>query len=160
MDQDLQNAIAAALKLHEIGHGDPYRLSFASKGNSGASFGSMQGDLSVQPLARDTLRSALLEAQVPSSKIDQIIATLSHPAITNPLSAEDDATVTAALSSPAGRRLVDTMDNQILSEVIDAVDECIAAAETTGHEIEPKATIYIALWINMTGAPTTLKQWL
>jgi hypothetical protein len=50
------------------------------------------------------------------------------------------------------------MDMRILQGVLDDVDGCIAAAAP--RTVAPLALLYIAPWINMTGAPTTLKKWL
>jgi len=44
---DLQAAIRFGLRLDEIGGGSPYKLCFAGKGKSGASFGFMQGDMAA-----------------------------------------------------------------------------------------------------------------
>ena len=45
VDETLKPELRLALRLHEIGDASPYALSFAGKGNSGASFGFMQGDM-------------------------------------------------------------------------------------------------------------------
>ena len=52
------------------------------------------------------------------------------------------------------------MDTTILANVYDALDACIARAAAAGTTIAPKALIYMALWINMTGPPTSLLVWL
>ena len=44
LPESLKPAIRAALRHHEIGEHSPYRLAFAGKGQSGGSFGAMQGD--------------------------------------------------------------------------------------------------------------------
>jgi hypothetical protein len=44
-EENLKPALRRALQVHEIGDETPYRLFFAAKGKSGASFGFMQGDL-------------------------------------------------------------------------------------------------------------------
>jgi len=51
------------------------------------------------------------------------------------------------------------MDMRILQGVLDRVDLCIASAATRSVSIEPLALLYIAPWINMTGAPSTLRSW-
>lgn len=160
MDQALRTAIALAVTRHEIGHGDPYRLSFAGKGKSGASFGTMQGDVSVEPLARETLRQILAAARIGSPKIEAILTALAGPLPSNPLRPEDDALVEAALAAPAGRQLIDRMDRQLLARLLAMVEDCIAAAATAHRQIERAALLCIALWINMSGPPTTLKRWL
>jgi hypothetical protein len=56
--------------------------------------------------------------------------------------------------------LVDAMDGTLLDIVLSELDSAIAAAASSGKTIEPRALLYIALWVNMTGAPTTLNKWL
>ena len=160
MNQDLRDAITAAVESNEGASDNPYRLSFARKAESGASFGKMQGDLSAQQLARDTLKKALLANGVDMDRATDIVAQLSRPMATNGLDAAADQLVEAALASDAGRSLVDDMDQEILAQVIDAVDVCLGTAQSAGREVEPKAAIYMAMWINMSGPPTTLKLWL
>ena len=160
MNQALRDAIAAAVEVNEGAADNPYRLSFARKAESGPSFGKMQGDLSVQQLARDTLKKALLANGVDAQRATDIVAQLSRPMAANVLGAADDQLVETALASDAGRSLVDEMDQQILAHVIDDVDDCLDTAQAANREVEPKAAIYMAMWINMSGPPTTLKVWL
>lgn len=158
MDDALRDAIGTALRRHEIGAGDPYRLAFAGRGRSGASFGAYQGDVAANPLARDTLRRILAAAALAPPRIDAIMARLAQPAARDPLSPDDAGAVAAALAAPAGRAAVDAMDERILAGLCAAVDDLVAAA--AARRIEPTALVYIALWINMSGPPTTLRQWL
>ncbi len=160
MDATLRTAIDAALRRHEIGNGDPYRLSFAAKGRSGASFGACQGDVSANPRARATLRAILKSAGVTPQRITAILKRLGAKIAANPLSPADQQTVATALAAPAGHAAVDAMDAAILDGIAAMVDDCIAAAASAGRTIEPVAAVYIALWINMSGPPTTLKRWL
>lgn len=161
VDTSLLPAIKETIKQNEIGNQTPYQLSYALKGKSGASFGFMQGDTNVQPLARDTLKKALSAAGAPSAAINRIMTAvcqaLPHG---NPLSAADTKLANDALSSAAGRKLVDAMDMTILGDVLAGVDACIAAAGTRKVTIDPLALLYIAPWINMTGPPSLLKTWL
>jgi hypothetical protein len=159
MDEQLEAGMRTALRVNEIGRSNPYHLSFAGKGKSGASFGASQGDLAARPLARDTLWRVLAENNVPPARIASIIGQLSIPLYSNPLSTEDDHVVEQALASPAGRDLVDAMDREIMDGVCRSVGECEAAAAAAGITIDSTAAIYMGLWINMTGPPTTLKQW-
>jgi len=157
--QNLIPAIRETVYKNEGGNG--YALSYAKKGNSGASFGFMQGDMHVQPDARDTMRKVLAAAGADPAETDRLVALLT-PALPDgsPLSSADAQFVDAALSSAAGRPLVDAMDMRVLQGVLDDVDGCIAAAGARNLTIAPLALLYIAPWINMTGAPTTLKKWL
>ena len=152
-------AIRKAIEVNE--GGKPYALGFAKKANSGASFGVMQGDMHVQPDARDTMRRVLAAGGVAQAAIDRLVTALT-PALPNgnPLSDEDTALVNGALSSATGRPLVDAMDERIMAGILKGVDGCIAAASARNVAIAPLALLYIAPWINMTGAPTTLRKWL
>lgn len=160
-DDTLKPGLLRALQLHEIGSASPYRLFFAGKGKSGASFGFMQGDLAAgQPVAQETFRAVLEAAGVPAAKARKIEEALSVHLIANPLSEADAALVNDALDSPAGRPLVDAMDEEIAKGVFKELDRCIAAAASSGRKIQAKAQIYMALWINMTGPPSVLLRWL
>jgi hypothetical protein len=78
----------------------------------------------------------------------------------NPLSADDTSTANGALSCDGGRALVDAMDDTLMDVVTAGLNTCITAANTVGQTIELQALLYIALWVNMTGPPTTLRDWL
>jgi hypothetical protein len=157
---DLKAAIRLGVCTNEIPTlADAYKLSFAGKGNSGASFGVTQGDLAAgQPIVQSTFRSALANAGFLDSDIQTFDGELSVHLLSNPLSAADTQRINAALLN--SKNLVDQMDEDILSEVYAGVDQCIAAASSAGRHIEPIALIYMALWINMTGPPTRLLAWL
>jgi hypothetical protein len=160
-NNDLQAALRRAVRLNEIGDASPYKLSFAGKGNSGASFGFMQGDLAAgQPIARTAFRQALAAAGISATKISSLMRSLSAPLIENPLDASDTKLVNDALDASAGRTQVNTMDEQIFEDVCAELDKCIATAGASGKTIDPKAQIYMLLWINMTGPPTFLLDWL
>lgn len=157
--EDIKPGIRTALRLHEIGDKSPYQLFFAGKGKSGGSFGFMQGDLAAgQPEVKATFRAILADAGFAAAKSAAIEAKLSVHLLVNPLSGADTTAVNAALS--AGRVRVDAMDEGILAEVYAHLDKCIAAASAKGRTIEPKALLYMAMWINMAGPPTTLLDWL
>lgn len=160
VDVALKPAIRIALRLHEIGDATPYKLFFAGKGKSGGSFGFMQGDLAAgQPEVRKAFEAILAAAKIASAKVAALEAPLSAHCIDNPLSATDTALVNGALASAAGRPLVDAMDETILGGVYAGLDKCIAAATAGGRAIEPKALLYMAMWINMSGPPSTLTTW-
>jgi hypothetical protein len=159
--ENLKPALAEALRHHEIG-GDialAYRLSFAGKGNSGASFGVMQGDLAAgRPEAKKAFLAALAAAKVPQERIDAITSVLhDRPHKANPLSEAETRLVNHALA--ASKPIVDEMDAAIAAEVYADLDKVTAAAAAAGRTIEPKALLYLANWINMTGRPTTLLKW-
>jgi hypothetical protein len=159
INAQLKSAIQTALRSNEIGDSSPYQLCFAGKGKSGASFGATQGDLAAnQPIVESTFESALQAAGFSPAEIHEFSAALSVPLISDPLSLSDTQRINAALLN--SKSLVDAMDQKILGGVFADVDRCIGAASEAGRHIEPKALIYMALWINMTGPPDKLSIWL
>lgn len=157
--ENLKPALRAALRMHEIGNDTPYRLSFAGKGQSGGSFGFMQGDLAAgQAFVKQTLRDALSAAKVSAAKIASLMQILSTAHAANPLAAADTKLIDDALKRSSA--LVDAMDERILGGVYDDTDTCSAAAAAGHRTIEPKALLYMALWVNMTGAPSKTLKWL
>jgi hypothetical protein len=161
VDASLLPAITETIRQNEIGAASPYVLGFARLGKSGASFGFMQGDTNVSPLARATLAKVLAAAAMAQADIDRIMAALSQALPDgNPLSDADTAAVNAALASDSGRPLVDQMDQTLMQGVLKGLDGCIAAAASDGMTLDPIVNLYIAPWINMTGTPTLLKTWL
>jgi hypothetical protein len=161
LDDPVRQTIATALRLHEIGKATPYQISFAGKGKSGGSFGFMQGDLAAgQPIVNATFQRILEAAGMPAAKAQALQDRLSVHTIANPLSPEDSALVNHALSSEAGRALVDAMDQAILRNVFGDVRRCMTAAEASERSITLKALLYMAMWINMSGPPSSLLTWL
>jgi hypothetical protein len=158
-NDDLKPALRMALRVHEIGSKSPYQLFFAGKGNSGGSFGFMQGDLAArQPNVTATFRKVLAAAGIAPAKIESLRRALAVHIIVNPLSREDTDLVNAALLR--GRADVDAMDEEILQGVYGDLDTCIKTARDAGRTIDPKALLFAALWINMSGPPTKLLTWL
>ena len=158
-DQGLKGALLAALRFHEIGNDTPYKLYFAGKGNSGASFGFMQGDLAAgQKVAQHTFQNVLAAEKFPPGEIASLLARLSVHLVNSPLSRAEENEVNAALK--AQKKLVDKMDEEIAQGVFEDLDLCIGTATANGREIDPKAQLYIAMWINMTGKPSKLLTWL
>lgn len=152
-------ALRASLRMHEIGTNTPYRLYFAAKGKSGASFGFMQGDLAAgQENITKTFRTILLLEGVSDAKINSLLSKLSVHTITNPLNAADTNLVNSALQKH--RAEVDAMDEEILQDVYASLDTCISTALQNKRTITGRAMLYCALWINMSGKPTKLLQWL
>jgi hypothetical protein len=152
-------AIRAALRAHEIGNGTPYRLYFAGKGRSGASFGFMQGDLAAgQKVVTDTFVDIMRSAGAGEAKLTQWLKQLSVHVVDNPLSPKDAAFVDDALAAQSAK--VDAMDETILGDVYASLDKCIAAAGNSGRRMTGRALLYATLWINMSGPPTRLLAWL
>jgi hypothetical protein len=159
VDTALFPAIRAAIKQNELGNASPYCLSYARLGQSGASFGIFQGDTNVNPLARSTLTAVLNAAGIADATVASIVAAVSRPLPNgNPLSPNDTGLANAALASTLGQPIVDQMDGQLMQTVLKGIDSCTAASGA--RPIDPEAQLYIALWVNMTGAPTTLAKWL
>jgi hypothetical protein len=159
VDTALYPAIRAAIKQNELGNASPYCLSYARLGQSGASFGIFQGDTNVNPLARSTLTDVLNAAGMDTATVGSIMAAVSCPLPQgNPLSAANSGLVDQALAAGFGKAIVDQMDDQLMQTVLKGIDSCIAASGS--RPIDPAAQLYIALWVNMTGAPTTLAKWL
>jgi hypothetical protein len=161
VDPVLVPALKTAIRQNEIGSASAYRLSFACLGASGASFGIFQGDTNVDHVARDTLRQALMAAKAEQGVCDRIIGAVSKPLPDgNPLSQSDSKLANDALNSAQGQSLVDAMDAGLLRIVLGEVDTSISAAASRQQRLDPVVIIYIALWVNMTGAPSTLNKWL
>ncbi len=161
VDSALVPAIREAVKQNEIGSASPYALSYARLGQSGASFGFFQGDTNVNQLARSALTQILQAGGADAGTVGRIMAAVSQPCPNgNPLSGADTGLANGALSSDTGRQLVDAMDTTLLDVVLGELDSCIDAASAVGQSIDPEALLYIALWANMTGAPSTLDKWL
>ena len=161
VDTALLPALREAIRQNELGSASPYCLSYACRGASGASFGIFQGDTNVNHTARATLRQALATDGAGAEAIARIVGAVSQPCPDgDPLAAGDAALASAALAAPTGVKLVDAMDATLLQIVLGELDSAIAAAARRHLTIDPIAQLYIALWINMTGAPDTLDKWL
>jgi hypothetical protein len=155
----LEDAFRAALRFNEIGdNGSPYELCFASKGRSGCSFGFMQGDLAAgEPIVQKTFHDALAAAGIPAGQIDGFAQKLSGPLPRNPLSRADTRLINEALDRrPSGRQLVDAMDAALFANSRNDLNVCIAKANASSRRITPEAQIQMLLWMNMTGRPTIL----
>lgn len=158
-EDTLKPGLRAALRMHEIGTQSPYKLFFAAKGKSGASFGFMQGDLATgQPEVRPTFRNAMASAGIPATATSSLLHRLSVHLVGNPLSPEERDQVNAALL--ASRVLVDAMDEDILGTVYAGLDTCISRAHVADRKITPEGQILMAMWINMTGPPTKILTWI
>ena len=161
MDQAFIPAVRSAIQANELGPASPYCLSYACLGNSGASFGIFQGDTNVNARARDTLDNVLRAANVDDDARVRILDAVSRPCPGgNPLSPDDTKRVNDALACSQGRDLVDQMDDGLMRGVLGYIDSSVDAAGRAGKTIDPEAQLYIALWVNMTGAPDTLNRWL
>jgi hypothetical protein len=158
-EEALKPAIRATLRMHEIGTNSPYRLYFAGKGKSGASFGFMQGDLAAnQPIVVSTFKNVLSTQGFSAADTSSFLNRLSVHLVSNPLTKAETDRINAALN--AQQSLVDAMDEQILQKVYDDLDLCLSTAATAGRTIEPEALLFLACWINMSGRPTKVLTWI
>ena len=160
VDPSLLSAVRAALRENEIGNQSPYVLSYAELGNSGGSFGVFQGDACVDPNARAALKQVLVAASVNQATITRIVNAVSQPCPNgSPLSPADQRTADDALNSTQGRAIVDAMDEKTLQVILSELDSSIIAAQSANRRLDPGSQVSIALWVNMTGAPTALNEW-
>ena len=154
-------AIREAIKQNEIGSASPYCLSFACLGSSGASFGIFQGDTNVNQTARAALMAILQSQAIDINTINRIMKLLGQACPNgNPLTPDDAELANSVLVSDSDKIAVDAMDDRLLQIVLGELDSCIAAAQTRNTSLDPTSLLYIALWVNMTGAPATLNRWL
>src|SRR4051812_7374582 len=161
VDISLLPAIRAALRENEISDQSPYVLSYAKLGTSGGSFGVFQGDAHADPTAREALTQVLIAANVDPDTVTRIVDAVSQPCPNgSPLSAGDQQTADNALASPQGRAIVDAMDEKILQVILSELDSSIDAAASVNSQLDEGAQLCIALWVNMTGPPTTLNDWI
>jgi hypothetical protein len=161
VDSALIPAIKEAVKQNEIGDASPFELSYAELDKSGASFGAMQGDTHVSELARSTLREVLQKAGVNTVRINRIMELVEQLCPNgNPLNPDDTKFANDALDTPAGRALIDQMDAKLLQAILRGVDAAVAAADKRNITIAPEAQLYIACWVNMTGPPDKLLNYL
>jgi hypothetical protein len=161
VDPSLLPAIRAALRENEIGNQSPYELSYAELGRSGGSFGVFQGDTCVDTNARAALKQVLVAANVDPNTVIRILAAVSQPCPHgSPLSPADQKAADDALDSPKGREIVDGMDGKIIQGILGELDSSIAAAKSVGKRLDPGAQLSIGLWVNMSGAPTALNEWI
>ena len=161
IDQDTLARIRSAIRYNEIGKASPYLISFASKGNSGGSFGAYQGDAHAdQPHVTNCLTAVLLADGVDAGEAARIVGLVAGVCVENPLSDADTRRVNSALSSDKGKALVDAMDGELEQTVTRGVQQCMAAAQARGVNLQQAASLYVACWTNMTGAPKQLARWL
>ncbi len=156
----IKPALRAALRFNEIGERTPYEISFARKGNSGGSFGFMQGDLAAgQPVVHTTFRQCMADAGMGQPRIDDLEHRLSRPGIApNVITPIETRDINTALQTGSAR--VDAMDENILGSVYKGLDTCNAAAAHANRSIAPVAQLYVAMWVNMTGPPDRILDFL
>src|SRR6266566_5204175 len=137
VDPALVPAVKEAIKQNEIGDAPPYELSYARKGTSGASFGVFQGDTNASQEARAALVNALAADQIPDGTIVRILGLVSRPCPNgNPLSSRDSAVADHALSTAAGKAIVDQMDDRLLRIVLGELGTCLVIARARNLQIE------------------------
>ncbi len=145
--------IKAAVQANE-GAGDAWdSLSYAEAGNSGASFGRMQGDLHADAYPRSVLTQILTTAGIAGDEVTRLVQEFSvaFPAGCPSALAADEGTINAALSSTAGQAAITEMDDALFQRIAGNLDTAIAASP---YPIDTEAQCYAACWFNMTGPPT------
>jgi hypothetical protein len=150
-------AIKAAIHANELGNLTPYKLYFAKKGSSGASFGVFQNDTHENPAALATLTDILNSAGLPTDQVQRITNLVAQACPADPLTDGDEAAANAALASDAGMAKVDALDQSELNAVCRYLAQATAAS---ANPISGEAQLAICMWCNMTGAPTKLLTWL
>ncbi len=168
MDAAVQASITRLLLEHEIGGdaGLPYRLSFAGKGNSGASFGATQGDLNTNTECRPVFITILNQrgdvTAFGTAKRQAVFAALiGKPNPCDPFgdAGKTVAAINAALDHPASRPQIDAMDKAQLGRVLAMVGVSAAMAAAAGRNLAPACLAALALYCNQFGAPNTANQW-
>lgn len=152
--------IRVALRANELGSADPYALSYAGIGQSGPSYGVFQNDVYASTAARTTLWNILMTTGTPSKPAAALVDALRVPCKVCPLGVADEATVCAAMASAPGKALVDALDGVTLTMVFGYVARAMDAAASRRLTLDDGAACAVALWVNMTGAPSTLDLWL
>jgi hypothetical protein len=155
--------IRSALHYHEV-NADPkvaYRLSYARIGNSGPSVGFCQADLHTNPAALTMVGQIMQNAKVPPFARGRILGLLREACPNgSPLTPADSELVEAALDSTQGRAAIDKFDDDVFHTALRGTYNCLMTAMTAGRSVATEALIGMTLWINQSGAPTTLLHWL
>lgn len=145
-----------ALRANEIGaDGSPYALSFAGKGDSGASVGVLQTDLSTNPAALNAIWKVLLAAGQSAAWASKVCAPLSKPQRCNPLNVEDLLMVNEALKSAYARQVIDQLDALAMRALLGRM-----GIITNEFKLTIAAQCALACWVNMTGLPTRMLAWM
>lgn len=152
--------VRAAILANEGAQNLAYQLTYAQKGNSGASVGRFQGDLSKQPAARNAVQAALVANGMGDDDARAIVGKLTVVCGSSPLTAAEDAAVAAALATEQGRALIDAMDEGIIAGILVNVTACQDSAQAGNRAIDNGSLCAMGCWINMTGAPNTMRHWL
>jgi hypothetical protein len=163
LDDNMIPAVRAAVLANE--NSPPYQLTFAGVDDSGTSFGRMQGDLNAhQETVGEVLHAALLAYRNPEGApltapyVEYLEGRLQGRQASNPLSALETGIANEALRQSSD--LVDEMDEGIFADICEELDTCIYAADLGGRTIDEHALLDMAMWINMTGPPSLLLDWL
>ena len=153
VDAAIIPTIRAAVEGNEGAGGNWNVLSYAKLGNSGASFGRMQGDLHADAEPRAVLTQILTAAGIADHEVTRLVQEFSvaFPVGCPSALAPDEATINAELSSAAGQAAITTMDEALFQRIARNVDTAIA---TSPCQIDTEALCYAACWFNMTGPPT------
>ncbi len=168
-DDTLKRFIVDVVKKAEAEEGDRYKASFAG-GKSGLSFGAFQNDVAANGKAATTFRKILTEPGLFSGKE---VETIIQKARTKGAKEEDLAPflgrINQALNSEAGRREIDAQDEKQKKILLGGMKKFLTAVwdekDLRGPGVfdrppsDPEfrqAAALVAAWINRTGAPTKI----
>jgi len=178
----VENFIREVLTGSEGAAGKVYKLSFAEKGQSGASFGLFQNDIAANSTARNTFRDILLHYEIngarvfSDAKVEIIITAAAQKGVTqadfkaNIEGTETRNQVNQALDSAYGHTHIDAQDNIALQTATNYTVSLLSTLNSSTAVYGPGCLTYInpdpvtlgaaVAWINMTGAPNLLTDYL
>lgn len=168
-DASLEQFIISVVKKAEAKEGDRYRASFAG-GKSGLSFGAFQNDVAANGHARDTFRKILTHSGLFSSEeINEIMKSARKEGARREDLAPFIDRIDRALSSEAGRRVIDARDEDQKKALLSGMETFLAAVWGEKDRRGPgvfdrpfsdpefrQAVTLVAAWINRTGTPTKI----
>lgn len=161
VDATLVRAIRLALRKHEIGDATPYQIAFACRDNSGGSFGTFQNDVRQNPRAKAALFDVLRRAAVGPERAEHLVETLAQDCSGgNPLTEAETDIVDSALSRPAGRQVVDALDESIFVGILKKLETTVGVAARRGLTLSNEALLFLALWIGATGSAEPVPAWI
>ncbi|MBF0373837.1 MAG: hypothetical protein HQL39_10505 [Alphaproteobacteria bacterium] len=175
-----ENLIAFALAVVSNAEGRPedrYRATF-STGNSGLSFGALQGDARVNPAARAVLTQILNDARDRGTMSAETVQRVLTRGVTwnaaqraadpQPLTAQELEQLNDALGTPASRALIDRMDQDQVARIADSVWALMNAMvdRPTGPgcldplDWDPNPCALLLAWCNRVGDLKQTQSWL
>jgi hypothetical protein len=168
-DASLEQFIIGVVKKAEAQEGDRYKASFAG-GKSGLSFGALQNDVAANEKAEKTFEKILAHSGLFSSEeIKEIMKSARKRGAKREDLAPFIDRIDRALSSEAGRRVIDARDEDQKKTLLGGMRTFLAAVWGEKGRRGPgvfdrpfsdpefrQAVTLVAAWINRTGAPTKI----